>query len=530
MKGTLKASLKIDIDNDSDSDGNLGISIPNFNLPKNISDPKDLLIIFDDIERIHDNHKAIYGYINSLVEHHGFKLIIIGNEIEIKNSDYCNTKDKFVGQTFTINSEFKNAVSSFIDEITNEKLKGMITDCHNEIRQIFDIAGYQNLRHLKQALWEYERFCIEIDHDYLDNEDFFKYLIQIFLILSIEIRKGAISSCDIVKIFPNYLSLDDEYFENPEDNDKQNTTDIMRKYDDIIKDNDLILTPEYWSNYFSEGYLPSDDLQNILKDHHFFKSDEIPDWQVLWRYLDIEEQERFDDLLNTVKAQWKARQFKRFGEIMHISGMFLCFSKLGFLNKNLTDTVDLCKAYIDQLTAENIQQNIENEIESVSFGWGGLSFHEEKSQEFQDILKHLEVRAKQLQLDKLPDSCELITNLLENDLGALYRILIGRENPGLNLYSLPILSHINFEDFFSTFITLSNTDKRLFLKTLQERYSNSHHAKSLESELSFLLELKEKICEEISAKKDQIQAYNLSNYILPNLNRAIDTLQDRVND
>jgi len=66
---------------------------------KNI-DLQDKIIIFDDLERCELKIEEILGFINNLVEHNNFKVLIVANEEEIKSKEsYLKIKEKLIYQT-----------------------------------------------------------------------------------------------------------------------------------------------------------------------------------------------------------------------------------------------------------------------------------------------------------------------------------------------------------------------------------------------------------------------------------------------
>ena len=69
----MKATTKIDIDGDGKEDITLSSSIPDVDLSEYFKTPKECLLIFDDLERCSMKVSDIHGYINSFVEHEGFK-------------------------------------------------------------------------------------------------------------------------------------------------------------------------------------------------------------------------------------------------------------------------------------------------------------------------------------------------------------------------------------------------------------------------------------------------------------------------
>jgi hypothetical protein len=86
-------------------------------------DPKEILdrlgadlYAFDDLERCEAPLNKVLGYINEFVEHDGCKVVIVANEAEIRNTDkedYLRRREKLIGKTLQVQSEFGKAFDYF---------------------------------------------------------------------------------------------------------------------------------------------------------------------------------------------------------------------------------------------------------------------------------------------------------------------------------------------------------------------------------------------------------------------------------
>lgn len=75
---------------------------------KNI-DLQNKLIIFDDLERCELKIEEILGFINNLVEHNNFKVLIVANEEELKvKENYLKIKEKLIYQTIEYSPNIEN--------------------------------------------------------------------------------------------------------------------------------------------------------------------------------------------------------------------------------------------------------------------------------------------------------------------------------------------------------------------------------------------------------------------------------------
>ena len=77
----------------------------------------DLVLCFDDLERISDNLKLeeLIGYINSLVENDNVKVIIIANENKISSEKYNFLKEKVIGNSIEYISNISETYDTLIE-------------------------------------------------------------------------------------------------------------------------------------------------------------------------------------------------------------------------------------------------------------------------------------------------------------------------------------------------------------------------------------------------------------------------------
>lgn len=150
---------------DVDKDGN-----PNFEIELGLdsvlllfssednSVKKGKLLIFDDIERCEMPMKRLMGYLNYFVELCHSHLIIIGDERKMTDElkiIFSDFKEKTIGREFEISTNVRSAIENFTEqEPTSEFIRKHITT----IEKVFSMTDCQNLRILRQALWDFGRF------------------------------------------------------------------------------------------------------------------------------------------------------------------------------------------------------------------------------------------------------------------------------------------------------------------------------------------------------------------------------------
>jgi c-di-AMP phosphodiesterase-like protein len=192
LVGALKATIKVDLNSDGNKDESLSVQIPDIKLPEYLKDTSKCILVFDDLERCNIEIINLLGYINYFVEHQNLKVIVIANEDEIINKNntdsYKNTKEKLIGKTFSVNTDFNSALIYFIKIIQDTDIKSFLENSSGLIKNFFDNAKCQNLRTLHQIILDFERIYKSLPPKALEKEILLQDLLQILMCFSLEIK------------------------------------------------------------------------------------------------------------------------------------------------------------------------------------------------------------------------------------------------------------------------------------------------------------------------------------------------------
>jgi len=194
LKSALKIGLNFDSDEDGKSDGRLTIDPKEFGFfSDDKKSKKELIFIFDDLERTSIALSEILGYINYLVEQSEFKVIILANEDEISDRNNFNKfKEKIIGKTFEVQQDLDATFDTFINTVENSN--DTLIKHKKLIKDIFIKAEYNNLRHIRQMILDFEYFYTQLDEKFKKHDDILQNLIYEFFYFFIEIKAGALNS------------------------------------------------------------------------------------------------------------------------------------------------------------------------------------------------------------------------------------------------------------------------------------------------------------------------------------------------
>lgn len=519
-KGLLKATLKIDLDGDGNTDGSVSAQAPELNLPDYLTNTSGFIIVFDDLERASINLESLLGYINHYVEHQGYKVIIVANEEEIlahqeQRDDfklaYRRIKEKLVGKTFEINPDLNGALVNFISEVKSTSAQELYNKNIKLISEIYESSQYQNLRHLKQALWDFERFLSFVSPDASSKDGLLDHLLKIFLILSFEIKSGNILPKDISNFKTAYFSdLFDRDSKNKEETPYQR---VSNKYKSVCL-SDLLVEESIWVDFFDRGCCSEERVQESLEKSEYYRTEKTPDWVRLWHSMDLSDRE-FTTALASVENDFFEMKYSELGVVRHVTGIFLWLSDLGLVKKTRREILVFSFSYIDHLKdAGNLNSPVSSRPRFGEYeSWGGLGFYEKESNEFKELNEYIDQLSKQAIIEDYPTAGDELIHLISEDPKLFYRKVVLCNDSDNIYYEIPIFQYIEPEKFVEAFVNAIPDSRNTICYAFSERYKFDNFNASLFTELEWLRNVIRILEEKRQLLEGKISGYQLQSYI-----------------
>ena len=132
------------------------------------------LLVFDDLERCLIDMKLLLGYINNFVEHGSCHVIIVVDEthvIENAKNILTEFKENTVGREFEVKPDIDAAITYFLTE--DIPLSEWLQNQKELILDVFLSTGCNNLRILRQCLYDFNVLYSEVRKDLLENSNNF---------------------------------------------------------------------------------------------------------------------------------------------------------------------------------------------------------------------------------------------------------------------------------------------------------------------------------------------------------------------
>ena len=121
---------------------------------------RKFIIVFDDLERNNIPKKDLLGAINEYVENKQIKVIIVADQDKIAGNEYKEYKEKLISRTIKMTADYSVMIDGIIDKYceTSKGYREFLTDHKSQLKQVFIESKSNNLRTLKSAIADFERF------------------------------------------------------------------------------------------------------------------------------------------------------------------------------------------------------------------------------------------------------------------------------------------------------------------------------------------------------------------------------------
>ncbi|WP_165913319.1 P-loop NTPase fold protein [Novosphingobium sp. ST904] len=492
-KAVLKGTLKFDFDGDDKDDGSINASLPEIDLAAGLSDPRERLLIFDDLERCSLPVSQVLGYINAFVEHDGLKAIIVANETEIlnkKDERYAEIKEKLIGQTLRISATVEAAYDTFLENITNIQVKAFLRHNREKVIGIHKQSETNNLRLLKQALWDYERMAAHLPENHWLKEDAMLALMSVVLALSIEHRAGRLLEAkQIEKLISGGLL---RAMQRRESEQKSVEDQVDDRYPQINFE-DSVLGSQVIIDVVLNGRVePKVIAAALATSRHFANPEALPLWQRAWDLFEATDDEAQHVVVEFKKA-FDERQFTEPGVIFHAFGILLRYARVQLLSLTPDEALAECKAYVDDLVTHSRISVADDEPSLFDFG-GSFNHHafmERETPEFEEAVDHYEAAATQIAQSRFPDKARNLLDSLAAGSDDFVLDLCPNNVRASRYYDKPVLASIPPDEFVGRILQLRPGLQRRATETLKTRHQFASSDELLSSEKGWLQEVRD---------------------------------------
>lgn len=484
-----KVVLKTDIDINSDKNSDISISgtidpLSIFKTPiDEIGGVK--FIIFDDLERCLLDMKEALGFINYFVEHYNCHVIIIGDDSHFtddKKRTFEGFKEKTIGREFEIQADVNNAIKSFLDEVPiSDFLKSeqeLITSC-------FLATKYNNLRLLRQCLYDFKTQAQKYFDKIEKNKDFFRSLLCSYIVTyaeyhNVEGRDLFVSIAQ--KGYAFFLMGDKE---------KESANRLMSKYfhnNNTYISNVLNSSVSFVLAQIREGRSLDEYIDKQLSTE---QKQNCP-WNQLTDYWRMDNTMFNGVYMQTISAL-KNDKIIAASALSYVLAYLFYFDSLDIIRIN-DDTIEYIKKGIRQILCSSIdKKNLYENFQNLRFGYRRYIITEEPIPRVKEMMDFAEQIYREVNAKMKDDMQIALENLSDNNIEDLGRIECRLYPDGKDFYKAhAIFANVDANLIYHALVRMTNESRNSFLLFIKDRYGNAmteQDATTFQDDIPFLKKL-----------------------------------------
>lgn len=454
---------------------------------------KPRLYVFDDLERANMPLDTILGFINTMVEHDGEKVVLVANEAELDHKsgdEYRRKKEKLIGKTLGVNSSLNEAVSFFFTLVDDQNAYDFIESERDRVTQIFNESGIRNLRLLKQTMWDFERIFKLVPNRYSQHKNFPDF-VSLFFALSIEYKSGALKADDLmVRTSARMKDIrgmtrsqkgkeEVEFSPFKSLNGKYSSVEIYTEWP----------TDSFMFEVLVNGrVLPHAVEKEMSSSPYFGIPRETPNWRLLWEFLDIPESV-IQGALDEIWEEIDKKQITDHLHFLQVWGILFFYAEMEIIAYSRPEIFEKGKSYLDDLVREDLLPSIDpndpREMDITSFD--GYVFREIESEEMIKLIDLVERARKETLNRRLPNLAERLCDQMLQDVDD-FKAAISSPSAKNSVFSVPILASIPVGDFWDQLLKLEPLAQSKVFSGLKARFEGGRLSKELSAEGAWLRE------------------------------------------
>lgn len=466
---------------------------------ENLLNFNELVICFDDLERISENLKLeeVIGFINNLVENENAKIILIANEDKIKDENYKILKEKVVGNTVEFQPNKKNTLNSIIDtkfsgyKAYQDFLKGNETFI---IDNFFNNS--QNLRTLTYALSYFHKIFSNFEIEVLKNkvleskkDEIIQKLLKFTLVISIENKNGFLD----YKIRNN---LDNNVMTGLEHINLENLIGSKKTNEEIEEAKDY--KDKFLEKYYPEekftffnsiyNYITGGNAFNIselieeLNSLYYVEENEVPEQYKIYSLLSYPnvfelKDENYNEMTTKLEEYAIDGHFK-INEYLTIFYFLTRFNNP--LKFDFNDLVNRLKQGIDK-SAEVSEKVFLHDLDFYL----NVSEKSENKEYLMDLKSYIIDVNNKINDNNNFEDLNNLEKLYYNNKEDFFKTILNSEN---KYFYSEVFTHFDANIFHEDFMSIDTKEKWNLIKYLKVRYKNTFSSQ-FKGELAFFEKL-----------------------------------------
>ena len=501
----LKHEVDLNYDGISDLSINIGIdSLSKFKSNDSLANSKKLLI-FDDLERCDIPMKKLLGYLNFFVEQCNCHLIVIGDEDKIAEGEnkkiFGEFKEKTIGREFEIATDLHSALDTFVNQTPKNDF---VVGHQEQIEKFFAMTECDNLRILRQALWDFSRFE-ESMTDFLGDsryEDIMIHVLGTYIISYCEYRG---KNHQLFDAWIQYAIKGQQFDKEKIENLKSQLGDLHQRYNNIYQ---RLSNYQTFKIEFVERVLLELNTGNSIKDYvgkeYFAPIAEVRSWARINEVYAMSNKD-FISFYRTLIDDICGIQVTSMKNLGHAIAYLVYLDSRAIKEFDEKDFNNICEALPKYWEAFQDEESVYDARMAFSRGVNSYMTTEKLKRLPEICAKFNEEYENRLKMSKnlMTRTLEELSDSNVDELCTLNKQALPDHSCTYDMVS--IFNHVDMDKLMDNLLNLSNESLNSFTHFIRDRYKLSYNMSDwiheTNDDIKPLEKLKEKVDEIIKTEE-----------------------------
>jgi len=426
------------------------------------------VLVFDDLERSLLPPADVLAFAGSFLEHGDVRVFILVNEDEFDSQDprYASWRERIAGPSWRVLPDTDRAFDAFLAEIADDRVRALCRRHEAAIKVIFVDSGFDDLRLLQRALWDFERLWSAMAERHRACDAGVGELLLVLCAMSIELRAKRLEKSLLWRATWTHYALPSE-----PDGERRalSVGDLLRRYPAVRFDVGILST-DCITDLVQMVDVPAALIQRQLDEHPWFNDiAALPSWRALW-FSFLLPDSAVPGVVERFIEDFRAHRFQEEAEIRHALGLCVWLARIGDKNFPLDTLGETLDAYVAAVYADRPAGPAD--LVPSPAADTGLMVRCVNDELFEKANATL---AREVQGWRERGYAEAAANLLEmlksDSLAFLRDICHSTSGPG-RFARLPVLRLISPERFAVALLALPYRDRINVLSGLSNRYDS----------------------------------------------------------
>lgn len=501
--------LKCDVDwnKDGNSDFSMDLGLDALSIFKSEDEQvkKGNLLIFDDLERCDIPMKKLLGYLNFFVEQCNCHLIVIGDEDKIAEGEnkkiFCEFKEKTIGREFEIATDIHSALDTFVNQTPKNDF---VVGHQEQIEKFFAMTECDNLRILRQALWDFSRFE-ESMTDFLGDsryEDIMIHVLGTYIISYCEYRG---KNHQLFDAWIQYAIKGQQFDKEKIENLKSQLGDLHQRYNNIYQ---RLSNYQTFKIEFVERVLLELNTGNSIKDYvgkeYFAPIAEVRSWARINEVYAMSNKE-FISFYRTLIDDICGIQMTSMKNLGYAIAYLVYLDSRAIKEFDEKDFNNICEALPKYWEAFQDEESVYDARIAFSRGVNSYMTTEKLKRLPEICAKFNEEYENRLKMSKnlMTRTLEELSDSNVDELCTLNKQALPDHSCTYDMVS--IFNHVDMDKLMDNLLKLNNESLNSFTHFIRDRYNLSYNVSNWINEtnddIKPLEKLKEKVDEVIKTEK-----------------------------